>query len=56
MQNYSKNEVRTNYLYQKYILVNSSYQMAMLLQYNKRDTLSLERLIAATAISKEILS
>jgi len=53
--NYSKNELRTNYLNQKYILMTSSYQMAVLLQYNKNDTLSLEELIAATAISKEIL-
>ncbi|OJA16832.1 hypothetical protein AZE42_03636 [Rhizopogon vesiculosus] len=54
--NYSKNELRTNYLNQKYILMTSSYQMAVLLQYNKHDTLSLEELIAATAISKDILS
>ena len=54
--NYSKNELRTNYLNQKYILMTSSYQMAVLLQYNKHDTLSLEELIAATAISKDILT
>lgn len=54
--NYSKNELRTNHLNQKYILMTSSYQMAVLLQYNKHDTLSLEELISATAISKEILS
>ncbi|KAH7913416.1 Cullin [Hygrophoropsis aurantiaca] len=54
--NYSKNELRTNYLNQKYILMTSSYQMAVLLQYNKHDTLSLEELITATAINKEILS
>ncbi|KAG0704302.1 Cullin-domain-containing protein [Suillus ampliporus] len=54
--NYSKNELRTNYLNQKYILMTSSYQMAVLLQYNKHDTLSLEELITATAISKDILS
>jgi len=54
--NYSKNELRTNYLNQKYILMTSSYQMAVLLQYNKHDTLSLEELIAATAISRDILS
>jgi cullin 1 len=34
----------------------SSYQMSVLLQYNKHDTLSLEELITATAISKDILS
>ncbi|KAH7921900.1 Cullin-domain-containing protein [Leucogyrophana mollusca] len=54
--NYSKNELRTNYLNQKYILMTSSYQMSVLLQYNKHDTLSLEELITATAINKEILS
>ncbi|KAF8550830.1 Cullin-domain-containing protein [Imleria badia] len=53
--NYSKNELRTNYLNQKYILMTSSYQMAVLLQYNKHDTLSLEELVTATAISKDIL-
>jgi cullin 1 len=54
--NYSKNELRTNYLNQKYILMTSSYQMAVLLQYNKNDTLSLDELVAATAISKDILT
>jgi cullin 1 len=54
--NYSKNELRTNYLNQKYILMTSSYQMAVLLQYNNNDTLSLDELVAATAISKEILT
>lgn len=54
--NYSKNELRTNYTNQKYILMTSSYQMAVLLQYNKNDTLSLDELMAATSISKEILT
>jgi len=54
--NYSKNELRTNYLNQKYILMTSSYQMAVLLQYNNNDTLSLDELVAATAISKDILT
>jgi cullin 1 len=54
--NYSKNELRTNYLNQKYILMTSSYQMAVLLQYNRNDTLNLEELVAATSISKDILS
>lgn len=34
--NYSKNELRTNTLNQKYILMTSSYQMAVLIQ-SKRD-------------------
>jgi len=54
--NYSKNELRTNYLNQKYILMTSSFQMAVLLQYNNNDTLSLAELVAATAIPKELLS
>ncbi|KAG7447722.1 Cullin-domain-containing protein [Guyanagaster necrorhizus] len=54
--NYSKNELRTNYLNQKYILMTSAYQMAVLVQYNRNDTLSLGELSAATAISKDILS
>ena len=53
--NYSKNELRTNYLNQKYILMTSSWQMAVLLQYNNNDTLSLDELAAATAIGKDIL-
>jgi cullin 1 len=54
--NYSKNELRTNYLNQKYILMTSSYQTAVLLQYNNNDTLSLDELVAATAINKELLT
>jgi cullin 1 len=53
---YSKNELCTNYLNKKYILMTSSFQMAVLLQYNKNDTMSLDELVAATAISKEILT
>ena len=53
--NHSKNELLTNYLNQKYILVTSSYQMAVLLQYNKCDTLSLNEIQAATAISTNTL-
>jgi cullin 1 len=33
-----------------------SYQMAVLLQYNANDSLSLNELVAATAISKDILT
>ena len=54
--NYSKNELLTNYLNQKYILMTSSYQMAVLLQYNRHDTLSLNEIQAATAISNDTLS
>jgi cullin 1 len=54
--NYSKNELRTNYLNQKYILMTSSYQMAALVQFNESDTLSLEELLKATGITKELLT
>ena len=53
--NYSKNELRTNYLYHKYILMTSSYQMAILLQYNDQDTLTLYELATATAMDKDVL-
>lgn len=53
--NYSKAELTTSYLNRKYILMTNSYQMAVLLQYNKCDTLTLDELIAATAINKDIL-
>ncbi|KAG5642526.1 hypothetical protein DXG03_002599 [Asterophora parasitica] len=54
--NYSKNELRTNYLNQKYILMTSSYQMAVLLQYNRNETMSLDELVAATSITKDIMT
>jgi cullin 1 len=53
--NYSKNELRTNYTAQKYILMTSAYQMAVLVQYNKSETMSVEELGAATGIPKELL-
>src|SRR6266511_2472081 len=53
--NYSKNELRTNYTNQKYILMTSAYQMAVLVQFNKNDTLSTEELSAATGVPKELL-
>ena len=52
---YSKNELRTNYLNQKYILMTNAYQMAVLLQYNDHDTLTLDELATATAIDKDVL-
>jgi cullin 1 len=55
LHNYSKNELRTNYTNQKYILMTSAYQAAVLLQYNRNDTLSLQELQEATKISVEIL-
>ncbi|KAJ8072146.1 ubiquitin ligase (cullin) of SCF [Marasmius tenuissimus] len=53
--NYSKNELRTNYLNQKYILMTSAYQMAVLVQYNRNDTMSFEEIFTATSIEKEHL-
>jgi len=54
--NYSKNELFTKYLPQKYILMTSSYQMAVLVQFNDNDTLSLGEIENATGLSKELLS
>ncbi|KAG6918745.1 hypothetical protein DXG01_011936 [Tephrocybe rancida] len=53
--NYSKNELRTNYLNQKYILMTSSFQAAVLLQYNNNDTMSLTELATATSIPNDLL-
>ncbi|KAG1727401.1 Cullin-domain-containing protein [Suillus lakei] len=53
--NYSSNELLTDYLCQKYILMTSSYQMAVLLQYNTQETISLDELMIATGIRKNIL-
>ncbi|KAG6841967.1 hypothetical protein C0991_004458 [Blastosporella zonata] len=53
--NYSKNELRTNYLNQKYILMTSSFQAVVLLQYNRDDTLSLNELFTATSIPQDLL-
>lgn len=54
--NYSKNELRTNYLNQKYILLTSTYQTAVLVQYNHSETLSLDELVTATALPKDTLT
>jgi len=53
--NLSKNELRTTGLNQKYILMTSSYQMAVLVQYNDNDSLTTEELVTATGIPKEQL-
>ncbi|PFH53934.1 hypothetical protein AMATHDRAFT_53605 [Amanita thiersii Skay4041] len=54
--NYSKNELRTNYLNQSYIFMTSCYQTAILLQYNGNDTLSVSELKTATSIPQELLT
>lgn len=51
--NYSDNEVRANYSNQKYIFVTSTYQMAVLLQYNNNDSLSLDKLATAINVRKD---
>lgn len=53
--NYSKNELRTNYVNQKYIFMTSAYQMAVLVQYNEYDTLDLSELVQHTGIGEDIL-
>jgi len=52
---HSSNKLSTNYFKQEYTLMTSSYQMAVLLQYNDRDTLTLDQLVTATAINKDVL-
>jgi len=53
---YSKNELQTNYLNQKYILMTSAYQMAVLLQYNANETLSLDQLATLTNVRRDRLA
>ncbi|KAK0186412.1 Cullin [Armillaria mellea] len=54
--NYSRNELRTNYLDKKYILMTSSFQMAIFVMYNSYDTLSLTELVTATSIPNEVIT
>lgn len=51
----SKNEIRTTYLSQKYIFMVSSYQMAILTQFNNGDSLSLKDLLDGTRIAEGYL-
>jgi cullin 1 len=53
--NYSKSELLTTYLNRKYIFMTSAYQMAVLLQYNDTDTLSLDELVTATNVGRDLL-
>jgi cullin 1 len=52
---YSRNEIRTSYLNQRYTFFTSSHQMAILLQYSKNDTSWLDELCMATEITKKVL-
>ncbi|WWD18765.1 hypothetical protein CI109_103220 [Kwoniella shandongensis] len=51
----SKNELRTTYLPQKYIFMTSSYQMAILTQFNENDSLTFRDILSGTKISDSIL-
>jgi hypothetical protein len=51
--NYSYNEVRANYSNQKYIFITSTYQMAVLLQYNNNDRLSVDKLATMVNLRKD---
>ncbi|KIJ19673.1 hypothetical protein PAXINDRAFT_109139 [Paxillus involutus ATCC 200175] len=53
--NRSKNELSTNYLTRKYSLLASTYQMAVLLQYNVHDARSCEELSTSTGIDQKTL-
>lgn len=50
-----KNELRTNYLSQKYIFMTSAFQMAILVQYNENDSLTFADLMTATKMSEAAL-
>jgi cullin 1 len=54
--NYSKNELQTTYLNRKYIFMTSTYQMTVLLEYNNRDSLSLDELGTATNVGRDVLT
>ncbi|TDL24126.1 Cullin-domain-containing protein [Rickenella mellea] len=53
--NYSSTELRSSFWGREYIMTTSAYQMAVLMQFNNWDELSLEEIHAATAMSKEVL-
>jgi cullin 1 len=54
--NYSKNELQTTYLNRKYIFMTSTYQMTVLLEYNNRDSLSLDELGTAINVGRDVLT
>ena len=55
LHNLSKNELRTTHLNQKYIFVCSTFQMAILVQYNEQDSLTYDELKAATNLNDQLL-
>lgn len=52
--NYSSHELTTNYLNEKHVLATSSYQAAVLLLYNRHESLSVTDIVQATGISKQM--
>ncbi|CAE7091260.1 unnamed protein product [Rhizoctonia solani] len=53
---YSENELQTNYLNQRYMLMTNSYQMAVLVQYNENNALGLDYLLRATGIPTKTMT
>lgn len=53
--NYSKAEIRTTYLPMKYIFQVSTYQLAILLQFNDSDTVTFKDLQLGTQIAEPLL-
>eukprot|EP00732_Lithocolla_globosa_P002391 Lithocolla_globosa_v1_NODE_1552_length_2491_cov_65.954023.p1 type:complete len:764 gc:universal NODE_1552_length_2491_cov_65.954023:2381-90(-) len=54
MFNMSKGELRTNYLNQPYTFMLYTFQMALLLQFNRSDSCSFEDLLTHTSLTEEI--
>ncbi|EJC98884.1 Cullin-domain-containing protein [Fomitiporia mediterranea MF3/22] len=52
---YGGNQLRAKYSGQKHIFITSSFQMAVLLQYNDYDTLTFEELVENTGIPEDLL-
>jgi cullin 1 len=50
---HSNNEVRADYSNKNFIFITSTYQMAVLLQYNNNDRLSLDKLATTTNLKKD---
>jgi cullin 1 len=50
----SKNEIKTNYLNQKYTFITSTYQMAILTQFNGAESMTYDELSAATQLDESI--
>jgi cullin 1 len=53
--NYSSHELTTNYLNETRVIVTSAYQAAILLLYNRHDSLSVMEIVQATGILKQVV-